>query len=126
MTRDEAIEAVRPCLPTLPGVPDHCHVSVPLGALRALLRDPGLGITPLADLEVAEVLERGRAKHAGHLTEETPGPIPELRDGHLAALKRHIEAYEAGQRWDPETDLRTSGHIAARGNLFCETDLRAS
>lgn len=126
MTRDEAIEAVTPLLPRLPGIPDHCYVSVPLGALRALMREHPLSVTPLADLEVAAVLDFGARKHADHLTEQLTGPSPALLAGHIAAIGRHLGEYQGGRRWDPETHLRTMAHVAARALLACDLDLRGS
>ena len=38
MTRDEAVAAIKPLLPTNPA-PDHTHISVPYGALKKVLAD---------------------------------------------------------------------------------------
>lgn len=125
MNRAEAVAIVERLLPKLGGHPQS-HVAVPLEALRALLLEAPLGLTPLADLEVAAVLDFGARKHADHLTEQLTGPSPELLAGHLAAIGRHLGEYQGGRRWDPETNLRTMAHVAARALLACDLDLRGA
>ena len=125
MNREEALATVRALLPRLGGHP-RSYVAVPLEALEALVREPALSLTPLADLEVAQVLDFGARKHAHHLTEQLTGPSPELLAGHFAAIGRHFGEYQGGRRWDPETHLRTSAHIAARALLACDLDLRGA
>jgi hypothetical protein len=123
MIRAEAARQVRALLPKLGGSPSMA-VAVPLGALQALLRCEPVSPTPLADIEVAEVLDHGAKKHAADLTEQSQGPDQERLNRHVAALIRHLHAFSEGQKLDPETGLRTAAHIAARALLACELDLR--
>lgn len=125
MTRVQALLVIQRLLPKLGGHPQS-HVAVPLEALQALLQEEPLGVTPLADLEVAAVLDFGARKHADHLTEQLTGPSPDLLAGHLAAIGRHLGEYQGGRRWDPETNLRTLAHVAARALLACDLDLRGA
>lgn len=119
MKRAKAESIVRALLPKMPG--NHVsYVAAPLGALEALLREPPLSRTPLADVEVSAVLEFGAAKHAEELTEAGRSPGAWY---HLAKAGKHLGRFLLGQTADPETGLHPLAHVAARNLLALETIL---
>jgi hypothetical protein len=125
MTRDEATAIVRALLPCLGGHPKS-YVAVPIEVLEVLLREPALGVTPLADIEVAAVLDFGARKHAGELVEEFHAASQVAITHHVAKALSHLARYQRGETADAETGLRTLAHVAARALLAAELDLRGA